>query len=208
MAKVFGYIRVSTDKQDRANQKHGILEYANKHSLMPVEFVEETISSRRKMKERKIWELINEKMEDGDILITSEISRLGRSVAEIMHIFQILVEKNITTHIIKGGYVVGERENKIQSTVLIFAFGLAAEIERELISQRTKEALRRKKAEGVKLGRPIGATGGGKLQEQKEKIVELLEKGLTKTDIAKLIGCHRNSLVKFCKREGLEQYIK
>jgi len=207
MGKIWGYIRVSTDKQDRDNQKHGILDFANRNSLMPVEFVEETISSRKKLEERKIWQLLGQ-MEEGDVLITSEISRLGRSVAEIMRIFTILVEKNITTHIIKGRYKIGGGENKLQSTVLIFAFGLAAEIERELISQRTKEALRRKKAEGVKLGRPIGATGGGKLQEQKEKIVELLEKGLTKTDIAKLIGCHRNSLVKFCKREGLEQYIK
>jgi DNA invertase Pin-like site-specific DNA recombinase len=204
---IFGYIRVSTAAQDKENQRHSILEYANKNKLTPVNFVEEVISSRIKLQQRRIWELI-ENMQPGDILITSEISRIGRSVSEIMQIFQILVEKNITTHIIKGGYTIGGGENKIQSTVLIFAFGLAAEIERELISQRTREALAKKKKEGIKLGRPPGKAEKVMLDEHKEKIIDLLNKGMSKSDIAKIFSCHRNTIISFLKRNDLKQYIK
>jgi len=205
MSFIWGYIRVSTEKQDRENQKHGILEYANKHGLSPVKFTEETISSRKKLEQRKIWHLVEHQLNHGDILIVSEISRLGRSVSEVMAIFQKLIDKEITTHIIKGGHIIGGGDNKIQSTVFIFAFSLAAEIERELISQRTKEALARKKAEGVQLGRPPGRAQRVKLTDKKEEIEAMLAKGISKTNIAKLLECSRTTLNDFIKREGLDQ---
>jgi DNA invertase Pin-like site-specific DNA recombinase len=159
----YGYIRVSTEKQDFDNQKHGILQFSNDKKLGNVEFVEETISSRKALEERQIWVLITQTLGEGDTLIVSELSRLGRSTMEIMTIFKHLAEKNIRTYVIKGGFEIGDPANKIQSSVLIFAFGLAAEIERELISQRSKDAFAVKKASGVKLGRPVGTKVKSKL---------------------------------------------
>ena len=104
---IYAYIRVSTEKQDYENQKHGLLEYINKKKLGHCEFVEETVSSRKKFKDRDLSRVIDE-MKEGDILVTSELSRIGRSILEVMGIFQLLAEKNIETHIIKGGFVIGD----------------------------------------------------------------------------------------------------
>lgn len=203
---VYGYIRVSTEKQDYENQKHGILEYANKHKLGYVEFVEETISSRRKFEDRDLSRLISN-MKKGDILIVSELSRIGRSILEIMSIFKILAEKGIQTHIIKGGFVIGGDDNKIQSSVLVFAFGLAAEIERELISQRTKEALAARKAKGIKLGRKKGAKVASKLDGKEEAIIALLEKKIPVASIAKIFGVARTTMINFIKSRELNKKI-
>lgn len=193
---VYGYIRVSTDKQDYDNQKHGILEYCNRLKISPIEFVTETISSRVKLEERDINRLLGD-LKDGDILVTSELSRLGRSILEVMTIFKSLTERGVTTHIIKGGFVINGTDNKIQSSVLIFAFGLSAEIERELISQRTKEALQRRKSEGVVLGRKKGAVIKSKLDGKEEQIIDLVSKGVPVASIAKIFGCARGTLVNF-----------
>lgn len=200
----YGYIRVSTDKQDFENQKHGILNYAHEKKFGHVEFVEETISSRKKLEERQIWNLINDTLVNGDVLIVSELSRLGRSTMEIMTIFKHLAEKNIMTHIIKGGFVIGDPNNKIQSSVLIFAFGLAAEIERELISQRTKEALAVKKAGGMKLGRPKGAIVKSKLDGKETAIIELLDKQVPVASIAKIFNVARTTMVNFIASRKLD----
>ena len=201
---VYGYIRVSTDKQDFDNQRHGILDYTQKKKFGHTEFLEETISSRKKLEERQIWHLMNEVLKDGDILVVSELSRLGRSTMEIMTIFKILSEKNIMTHVIKGGFVIGDPDNKIQSSVLIFAFGLAAEIERELISQRTKEALQAKKASGVKLGRPKGSIVKSKLDGKENTIMELLDKNVPVSSIAKILGVARTTMVNFISSRKLD----
>lgn len=203
---VYGYIRVSTEKQDYENQKHGILEYTNKHKLGYVEFVEETISSRRKFEDRDLSRLISN-MKKGDILIVSELSRIGRSILEIMSIFKILAEKGIQTHIIKGGFVIGGDDNKIQSSVLVFAFGLAAEIERELISQRTKEALALRKAKGIKLGRKKGAKVASKLDGKEEAIIALLEKKIPVASIAKIFGVARTTMINFINSRELNKKI-
>jgi len=137
---VYGYIRVSTDKQDKTNQTHEILEYANKEKMGNVDFIEETISSRVKFEKRDISNLIT-MMNNGDTLLVTELSRIGRSTMEVMSVFKTLVEKGVKTHIIKSNFKIGADEDKITSSVLIFAFGLAAELERDLISQRTKAAL-------------------------------------------------------------------
>jgi len=201
---VYGYIRVSTEKQDYENQKHGILEYVNKNRLGHVEFVEETVSSRKKYEDRDISRLIAS-MKSGDILVTSELSRIGRSILEIMSIFKILAEKGVQTHIIKGCFVIGGDDNKIQSSVLVFAFGLAAEIERELISQRTKEALAVRKAKGVKLGRKKGAKVASKLDGKEEAIVALLEKKIPVSSIAKMFDVARSTMINFIKSRGLDK---
>ena len=203
---VYGYIRVSTEKQDYENQRHGILEYVNKNKLGNVEFIEETVSSRKKFEDRDLSKLISV-MKSGDILIVSELSRIGRSILEIMSIFKILAEKGIQTHIIKGGFVIGGDDNKIQSSVLVFAFGLAAEIERELISQRTKEALAARKAKGIKLGRKKGAKVASKLDGKEEAIIALLEKKIPVASIAKIFGVARTTMINFINSRELNKKI-
>ena len=199
----YGYIRVSTDKQELENQKHEILNYSNSKKLGNVEFIEETISTRAALEKRKIWDLLT-LLHTGDTLIVSELSRLGRSTMEVMTIFKYLAVKDISTHIIKGNFIIGDPDNKIQSTVLIFAFSLAAEIERELISSRTKEALKRKKAEGVILGRPKGSIAKSKLDGKEKEIEMFLDKKIPVALIAKILNCSRTTLNQFIKSRKLK----
>ena len=203
MAKAYGYIRVSTTKQDYENQKFGILEYANKKGIHDIEFIEETISTKKKLEHREIFTLVNETLKKDDILITTELSRLGRSTLEVMHLFKLLTEKNIKAHIIKNSITLGVDENKIVNQVLIFAFGLAAEIERDLISSRTKEALMRKKSQGFTLGRKKGTHVKSKLDDKKEQIKELLAKGVNVTNLAKIFDCERTTMDYYVKSRKL-----
>jgi len=189
MSKTYAYIRVSTDKQDLENQKFTILQYANNKKLGNVEFIEETVSGKVSWKNRKLKEVIAN-LGEGDSLIVAELSRLGRSMLEIMELLNLLLQKGVNIYVVKGNY---ELKDDIQSKVLAFAFSLASEIERELISQRTKEALAKKKAEGKKLGRPKGSYNS-KLDEKKEYIKELLEKGVSISSIAKILGVHYNTM--------------
>jgi len=206
--KAYGYIRVSTEQQDYGNQKYGILEYANKHNIHNIEFIEETISSRKKLEDRLIWDLINNKLKEDDIIITSELSRFGRSTLEVMHLFKLMTEKKIKAHIIKNNIKLNEDENKITNQVLIFAFGLAAEIERDLISSRTKEALARKKALGQTLGRRKGQQVKSKLDDKKDLIVEYLAKGINVSAISKICGCGRTTLKHYIETRKLREKAK
>jgi putative DNA-invertase from lambdoid prophage Rac len=205
MSKAYGYIRVSTEKQDYDNQKFGILEYANKNNIHDVEFIEETISSRKKLEEREIWNLVNEKLNENDILITSELSRFGRSTLEVMHLFKLLTENKIKAHVIKNNIKLNEEENKITNQVLIFAFGLAAEIERDLISSRTKEALALRKAQGMKLGRQKGQQVKSKLDEHKDEIIDLLKKGVNVSSISKIFECGRTTANHYIRSRKLKE---
>ena len=197
--KTYAYIRVSTDKQDLENQKFTILQYANNKKLGNVEFIEEAVSGRIYWKNRKLRDLIDN-LQSGDNLIVAELSRLGRSMLEIMELLSILLRKGVNVYVVKGNY---ELKDDIQSKVLTFAFSLASEIERELISQRTKEALAKRKAEGKKLGRPKGSYSS-KLDEKRQYIEELLSKGVSIASIAKILGVHYHTVRNYIKRRGLK----
>ena len=201
---IYGYLRVSSDKQDLTNQKHEVLEYANNEKMGNVTFVEETISSRVNLEKRDINNLIL-KMQEGDTLLVTELSRIGRSTMEVMSIFKILVERGVKTHIIKSNFKIGADEDKITSAVLIFAFGLAAELERELISQRTKSALAKKKSEGMKLGRKKGQKVKSKLDGKEESIKDLLEKKVSVSNIAKIHNVGRTTMTHFIKSRKLRE---
>ena len=180
-------MRVSTDNQDLQNQKLAILDYAHKHKLEVADFVEMQISSRRTPKERRIDELVS-KLSSGDTLIISELSRLGRSVGQVVSIVDELIKKHIRLICIKEAIELKPNgEKDMQSTVMITMFSLFAELERSLISMRTKEALKARKAEGVRLGRPKG-TGKSKLDKYREEIIALLKNGSTKAFIANRYG--------------------
>jgi len=205
--KAYGYIRVSTEKQDYDNQKFGILDYANKNNINDVEFIEETISSRKKLEEREIWNLVNNILNKNDIIITSELSRFGRSTLEVMHLFKLMTEKSIKAHVIKNNIKLGEDENKITNQVLIFAFGLAAEIERDLISSRTKEALALRKAQGMKLGRKPGQQVKSKLDDKRDQIIDMLRKDISVSSLAKIFDCGRTTMDHYIKSRNLREQI-
>ena len=151
---IYGYIRVSTDKQTVENQRFEISDFCRRQDIKIDAWIEETISGTIDPKKRELGKLLKD-VRQGDLIICSELSRLGRSLFMIMSILNLLMEKGAKIWTIKDGYRLGD---DIQSKVLAFAFGLSAEIERQLISQRTKEALALRKKEGVKLGRPRGTT--------------------------------------------------
>lgn len=150
---VYAYIRVSTEKQTIENQRYEILQFAGAKKLPVAKWFEETISATKKIEERT-FNTVLKRLKAGDVLIVSEISRMGRNLMQIMSILHLCMERKVVVYAVKEGYELGDN---INSKVLAFAFGLSAEIERNLISQRTKEALARLKAEGKKLGRPNGS---------------------------------------------------
>ncbi|MDE6223882.1 MAG: master DNA invertase Mpi family serine-type recombinase [Alphaproteobacteria bacterium] len=191
---IYGYTRVSTDQQNTENQKHEILTFAKSQNLTVNKWVNEVISSRKSLKERRLGKTLKH-LKKGDILIASELSRLGRNLFEVMGILQSCLEKDCQIWTLKEHYRLGA---DIQSKVLAFAFSLAAEIERQLISQRTKESLKRIKDEGKHLGRPHGLTYK-KLDKKHEKIKELLSKGISKAEISRLVGCSWITLHRYIK---------
>ena len=196
---IYGYVRVSCVKQTIEHQEFEIKKYAAKNGIYIDNWVEETISSRKSLKQRKLGQLLDN-LHDGDIIIACEISRLGRSLLEVMRILQICLTKNCQVITIKENYHLG---NDIQSQVLAFAFGLSAQIERNLISQRTKMSLDNLKASGKRLGRPFGAEAKKlKLSKNAKKIKELLDKNIPKAQIARLMGVQKMTLRRFIARMG------
>jgi DNA invertase Pin-like site-specific DNA recombinase len=191
---IYGYIRVSTDKQTTENQQFEIETFC-KHANLSIDiWVKETISATKDLKKRKLGKLLN-KLRPTDILIASELSRLGRNLLQVMSILHLCMSKDVQVWTIKDNYRLGA---DIQSKVLAFAFGLSAEIERNLISQRTKEALLRIKAEGKILGRPLGKKSSVvKLTGQEHKVQKLLAQKVSKSAIARMLGVHRTTVAKF-----------
>lgn len=197
---IYGYIRKSTEKQSFQHMEREIANYAENNGLKIDEWVEETISSRKTLNKRQLGQLL-ERLQEGDVLITSELSRISRSVPETFLILQTCLNKNCQVITIKENYHLG---SDIQSQVLAFAFGLAAQIERDLISQRTKCSLASKKEQGIKLGRPLGAaTKHLKLAKNMKCIKDLLSKGLSKSKIAKILGVQRMTLCRFLLKMGM-----
>ena len=192
----YGYIRVSSDKQTVENQRFEITRFSKENNIEIHGWIEETISGTKNYNKRELGKLLK-KVKKGDLIICAELSRLGRNLFMIMEILNICMNKECRVWTIKDNYRLGD---DIQSKVLAFAFGLSAEIERNLISQRTKEALARKKSEGVILGRPIGRKSQKvKLSGKEEKIRMLLEEGVSQTKIAKRFNVNRNTLAKFIR---------
>ena len=191
---VYAYVRVSSDKQSLENQEYEIYKYADNNKLKIQKWVKETISSRKKIEERELFNLI-QKLNADDILLVSEISRLGRNIMEVMNLLKECMEKDVKVYSIKENYKLG---NNLESKVLAFAFSLSAEIERDLISQRTKEALARKKSEGKKLGRPKGSLSKEiKLSGKESEIKELLDKKVSLSAISRIYGVHRITVKNF-----------
>ncbi|MCL2182716.1 MAG: master DNA invertase Mpi family serine-type recombinase [Chitinispirillia bacterium] len=193
---VYGYIRVSTDKQTVENQRYEINRFCERNVLVVGRWVEETISGTKSISDRELGRLLKTMKKD-DILICSELSRLGRNLLMIMGVLNECMNRNIQVWTIKDNYRLG---NDINCKVLAFAFGLSAEIERNLISQRTKEALARKRAEGVVLGRPKGSKSKvRKLTGKDVEIKALLDKKVSKSAIARILGVHRLTVLAFVK---------
>ena len=198
---VYGYIRVSTDKQTVENQRFEIESFALNNNLTIDSWIEETISGTVEPKKRELGKLLSSVQKD-DLIICSELSRLGRSLFMIMSILNLLMEKGARVWTIKDNYRLGD---DIQSKVLAFAFGLSAEIERNLISERTKEALALRRAEGVKLGRPRGSyTKKSKLDGAELAISVMLLAGTSCNSMAKLYGTHRKTVKLFIERNNLD----
>ena len=196
---VIAYIRKSKDKQSFEHQEYEIEQYAEKHNLKIDRWVEESISSRKELKKRQLGKLLEE-LQDGDILIATEISRLGRSLLEVMGILQTCLEKNCQVWTIKESY---NLKNDLQSQLLAVVFSIGVSIERSLLSQRTKTALDAKKAAGVKLGRPFGAESKKlKLSKNTKRIRDLLDKKVPKAQIARIMGVQKITLRRFIKRMG------
>lgn len=198
--KIYGYIRVSTDKQDTANQRFQIKNFAKTNNLVIDEWVEETISSRIELKRRMISGLL-EKMCKDDLLIACELSRLGRNLMQIMGMLSLCMDKESKIWTIKDNYRLG---NTIESKVLAFAFGLSAEIERDLISARTKEALARRRSEGVQLGRPVGKKSDvSKLTPHHDEIKKLLDSGISFSGIGRIVKANRLTVSTYVYKHDL-----
>lgn len=191
----FAYLRVSTFEQNTDKNKLDILKFANDKKLGNVEFVEEQISGRSNFKDRKLGKLLNI-MKKGDILIVPELSRLARSVSQILEVIDITKQKEIKLYAIKENF--SNDEQSITATVTSTIFALVAQIERDLISLRTKEALQAKKATGTKLGRPKGR-GKSKLDKDREEILKLIRLKVPKIIIAKQYSTTVANLSRYLK---------
>lgn len=205
---IYGYIRVSTDKQDVEGQKIGIIKKASELGVEIEQWItDDGISGTKEPEERQLGKLLK-KIKSNDVIISSEISRLGRTLFMIMRILEHCMKQDCKVYTVKDGYELG---NNIQSKVMAFAFGIAAEIERDMISKRTKEGLAKRKLNGVILGRPLGRKTEQKnlkCTEHETKIKEYLNKGLSYSATSKLLGINRNTIKKFVDTIGFKTNIK
>lgn len=190
---VYAYIRVSTQMQTRESQEFEIRNWCGARGLQIDKWVTESVSGTVDWEKRSLGRAVR-KMRAGDVIICSELSRLGRNLLMIMSILNFCARRDIRIHSIKDNF---ELSDSINSKIIAFAFGLAAEIERNLISQRTREALAAKKSAGIRLGRPCGMTPKvSRVMDNLDTIRVLMDRGVSKTRIAKRYGIHRNTLSK------------
>lgn len=193
----FAYLRISTTQQDLENQKLGVLEYANQKGLVPLKIVTDEISTRTGWQERSLGQMLKD-ANAGDVLIVSEISRLARSTLQVLEILELSAKKRISVHVVKNGLVM---DGSIQATITATILGLAAQIEREFISLRTREALTRRRESGLPMGRPKGQAEQVKLDQHRDVINLYLKKGINKRSIAKIIECSPTTLYSWLERE-------
>ena len=199
----YGYIRVSTNHQNLENQQLEIEKFAKKNGFKIDKWIEEKISGTKRPESRRLGKEIMEECKKGDIVIATEISRFGRSLIMIMNVLQYFLEKNIQVWTIKDNYRLGD---DIQSKVLAFAFGLSAEIERQLISERTKLGINRARDEGKHIGRAKGRKNDYyKLSPHEDYIFEQLKEGKSKKEIAETLAVCEKTLAKHIKRLSKEQ---
>ena len=192
---VYAYIRVSSDKQTCSNQHFCINEYVIKNNIKIYKYIEETISSKKPLEKRELGNLINNIMIENDTLIITEISRLARNLYELANILQLTVQKNIKVISIKENYIF---QNDLQSKIMVYTFGLSAEIERELISSRTKMSLEKLKENNIKLGRPIGTKNkNSNFLKYKTKIEKLIKNGITQIEISKQLNISQSSVSRY-----------
>lgn len=198
----YGYIRVSTNRQTVENQRYEIIRFCEREGLRIDGWIEETISGTKTYTKRQLGVLLR-RIGRGDLIVCTELSRLGRNLFMIMEILNICMAKEAKVWTVKDGYRLGD---DIQSKVLAFAFGLAAEIERDLISQRTREALARRRADGLKLGRPRGSRNAPdryKLSGKDGVIQRLMAEGASKRKIARTLKVGRDTLERYINIKGL-----
>jgi DNA invertase Pin-like site-specific DNA recombinase len=197
---IYAYCRVSTSHQTQENQRFVIERFANENNIKIDCWVVETVSSGKKLSQRKLGKLIP-KLKSGDILITTEISRLARSLMELMGILQACLEQECQIWTLKENFRLG---TDVQSKVLAFAFGLSAELSKSLLQARVRESLARLKAEGRKLGRPLGALSSElKLEKHRQQLELMLMRGVSKTKIAKILGVHKCTIYNYLKAKGM-----
>ena len=203
---VYGYIRVSTDRQTVENQRFEIKNFCKKNNMKIDGWIsDEGISGTKDPEKRELGKLL-EKAKAGDYILCSELSRLGRRLMMIMAILNECTKKKVNIWTIKDNY---RLDNDISSAVIAFAYGLSAQIERQLISQRTKEALARKKAEGVFIGRPKGSLSKKvKLTGNEDKIRKYIKQGMSQREISLKLKVSKGTVNRFIKREKLHQYKK
>lgn len=203
---VYGYTRVSTKDQSCGYQKSQILEYSNDNKLGSVEFIEDIVSGAKDWKKRKIGELTNQ-MKENDILLVNEFSRLGRSLLDILDILKTLKEKNCQVRIVRDKMILGD---DISSKLMVFMFGLVSEIERDLIKSRVSEGVKNSRANNPdkSWGRPKGSLYKSKLDDKREHIVELLDKGISKSSISKMLDVNYQTLNSYIKTRNLRSKEK
>lgn len=206
MGKIVAYLRASTDQQDLSHQKLEILEFARRQGLHVDAYVEITVSSRKIGKQRRIDELV-QLLDEADTLIVTELSRLGRSTAEVIALVNSLVQRNIRVITLKQNLDISRQD--MNSKIIITLFSLFAELERDLISLRTREALAAKKAQGRPLGKPKGTLQKSKFDQDAARIKELLGYGLSVRKIAKVLGYSSHiALNTYINKRGLHQAVK
>ena len=217
---IYAYLRVSTDRQDLDNQRHGVIEYARTNKLEPLHFAEDMVSGTKEWTDREIGNLLLKQAKSGDIILTAEFSRLGRSALQVLLILQEAAKRQVTIHIVKNGLVM---DGSLNARMMALAFGMAAEIERDFTAQRTTEAMRQRKAllqtqgfyinsKGERkesLGRPVGSVSEEKkLDKHADKIKEWLELEVPKQKIMDRLDCCEKTLYKWMYANGLGAYIK
>jgi DNA invertase Pin-like site-specific DNA recombinase len=198
------YLRVSTTAQDVDNQRHGINEWLVKHGYEAGSVAEDSESGALDWRKRKLG-LVIEQLRAGDVLVCAEVSRLARSMLQVLEIMQEAAKREASIVIVKSGLVL---DGSMQAKIMVTVLGLCAELEREFIRARTTEALRARKEKGLPLGRPEGSTGKSKLDAQERQIREYLEKGLNITAVAKLCSCQRATLYAWLDKKGISYKLE